>query len=69
MRLAQLVFFLLLAVPASACATHVPPNQLAQKRYLELAWQPDLEAGRAEARAQDKPLLVMLVSGQLDGLC
>lgn len=51
------------------CATHVPPNQLAEKRYLEIQWRPDFAAGRADAAALDKPLLVMLVSGQLDGLC
>ncbi|MCA9695741.1 MAG: hypothetical protein R3A51_19660 [Nannocystaceae bacterium] len=58
-----------LTLSDAGCATHVPPNALAEKRYLEIAWQPDFVTARARAAALGKPMMVALVAGELDGLC
>lgn len=63
----RILFATLLFV--SGCLTHVPPNALAEKRYLEVAWAPGFDTARERAMADDKPMLVMLVAGQLDGVC
>lgn len=53
----------------SGCATHVPPNALAEKRYLEIEWIEGFDQARDEALRRDQPLLAVLVAGRLDGLC
>lgn len=53
----------------AACVTHLPPNQLVEKRYLDVTWADDFDAARARAREVGKPMFVVLVAGQLDGLC
>ncbi|HHO52570.1 MAG TPA: hypothetical protein ENK18_17300 [Deltaproteobacteria bacterium] len=53
----------------AGCATHVPPNAFAEKRYLQIDWIEGFDEARAEALALDRPLLAVLVAGRLDGLC
>ena len=53
---------------ATAC-THTPPPDRAQRGYLQIHWMPSWEAARAEAKRSDRPILVVLAAGELDGLC
>ena len=63
-RLALLTFL----IGASAC-THTPPPDREQRAYLRIGWMPSWEAARAEALRTERPILVVLAAGELDGLC
>ena len=43
---------LALALAASGCATHLPPNQFAQQKYRALPWASDFDTARAHAQEQ-----------------
>jgi hypothetical protein len=66
-RLAALPLFVVL-LAAGAC-THTPPPARGDRGYLRIGWMPSWNAARAEAARLDRPLLVVLAAGQLDGLC
>ena len=56
----------LVAVVASGCITHLPPRTTT---HLQIRWQPGYEAARAEAMRVQKPLLVLLIAGEIAGPC
>lgn len=56
----------LAALLLSGCLTHLPP---AGHTHMQIHWAAGYEAAAREAAAHQKPLLVCLVAGELDGLC
>lgn len=50
----------------SGCLTHVGPVSAG---YQSVRWVESLEDARVAARAQDRPLLVILAAGPRDGRC
>lgn len=54
------------ALALSGCATHMPPRAL---HHLKIHWSADIAAAQRDAAAQQKPLLVVLVAGPIDGPC
>jgi hypothetical protein len=55
-----------LVVAAAGCITHLPPRTTT---HLQVHWQPDYESARRAAERMGKPLLVLLVAGEIAGLC
>jgi hypothetical protein len=53
-------------VLSTGCITHLRP---VGHDYLRVNWAPNFEAAQARATEERKPLLVCLVSGELDGPC
>jgi hypothetical protein len=56
----------LAALAFTGCITHLPPLGT---RHLDIHWRPGFAAAQAEATATRKPLLVLLVAGELAGPC
>jgi hypothetical protein len=57
--------FLLALLPA--CVTHLPPGHRIE--YRGVHWAQDFAAAQAHARDAGKPILLVLVAGELDGPC
>ncbi len=53
-------------VAAAGCITHLLPRTTT---HLGIHWQPGWDAARAEAERAHKPLLVLLVAGEIAGPC
>jgi hypothetical protein len=53
-------------VVLSGCLTHIAPTATA---YRALPWAASFEEAQQLARAQHKPLLVVLAAGPRDGRC
>jgi hypothetical protein len=51
---------------AAGCITHLPPRTTT---HLQIHWQPDYETAQHQAQAAGKPLLVLLVAGEIAGPC
>ena len=62
-RLCHLVWIAL----CLGCITHLEPERRGEG--LGVHWAPDVRAAQARARAEHKPLLLLLVSGDLCGFC
>lgn len=50
----------------TGCLSHMPPASL---EHMQIHWAADYESAAREAAAHDKPMLVCLIAGQIDGLC
>jgi hypothetical protein len=55
-----------LGLLASGCLTHLPP---AGHGHMAIHWGASYEAACDEAARTHRPLLVLLVAGEIDGLC
>jgi hypothetical protein len=51
---------------ATGCITHLPPRTTT---HLRIHWQPSFDAARDEAMRAHKPLLVLLIAGEIAGPC
>ena len=56
-----------LALALSGCLTHVPAKE--DSGSLNIRWRGDFDAARLEAAADVRPLLVVLVAGELKDKC
>ena len=56
----------LVALLFSGCATHMPPRA---HEHMKIRWAANYDAALAEAGRDRKPLLVVLVAGEIDGPC
>ena len=61
--MARLLAFAMLL---SGCITHLAVRT---REHLRIAWARDWDDAAMRARAQGKPILMVLVAGQIDGLC
>ena len=61
MRIAALGLF-----TVAGCITHLPPRTTT---HLGIHWQPDYASAQRAAEAAHKPLLVLLVAGEIAGPC
>ena len=59
-------FAVAFAAFASACITHLPPRTTT---HLQIHWQPDYASAQRAAATAGKPLLVLLVAGEIAGPC
>lgn len=51
-----------------ACGTsHLPANPLLPKPYSELVWQDDFDASVEQGLSEDKPVLLILAAGPMEG--
>jgi hypothetical protein len=57
----------LLLASTTGCITHLLPER--QGEGMLVHWAPDVAAAQARATAEHKPLLLMLVAGELCGYC
>ena len=61
---------LIAAVLSSGCLSHVPRVPVvSSSAYQGITWRTDLDAARAEAAREGRPLLVIAVAGALEGPC
>ena len=51
----------------TGCLTHMRAPE--EARHMEVAWRPSLTAAQREAAAADKPVLLCMIAGEVDGLC
>jgi hypothetical protein len=58
----------LLAVAAltTGCLSHLAPRS---DEHLAIHWEPGFDAARAHAEREGKPLLVVMVAGEIAGKC
>lgn len=54
------------ALTAGGCITHLPPRSTT---HLQIAWRPSFDAAARDAAAAGKPLLAVLVAGEINGPC
>ncbi len=66
MTFARAAVFVIAALSVAGCITHLPPRGLT---HLQIHWQPSYDAALAEAGRAHKPLLVLLIAGELAGPC
>jgi hypothetical protein len=57
---------LAVALLLGGCITHLAVRT---REHLRIAWARDWDDATARAGAQHKPILMILVAGQIDGLC
>ncbi len=57
----------LLLLVLAGCLTHLPPPR--QHLQMLVDWADDFPSAAKESRATGKPLLLVLVAGELDGPC
>jgi len=57
---------LAVAMLLSGCITHLAVRT---RDHLRIAWARDWDDAAARARLEHKPILMILVAGQIDGLC
>ena len=50
----------------AGCITHLPPRSTT---HLQIAWRPSFDAAARDAARAHKPLLAVLVAGEIDGPC
>jgi hypothetical protein len=56
-----------LVLLASGCfPTHLPPSS---HEHMQIHWTAGWKDAAREAAARDKPILVCLVAGEINGLC
>ena len=51
----------------TGCLTHMRAPD--EARHMEVDWRPDLRSAQSEARQTQKPVLLCMVAGEVDGLC
>jgi hypothetical protein len=51
----------------AGCLTGLPPDP--DPRHMEIRWRADVVAAQREARATNKPLLIVGVAGDITGEC
>ena len=56
----------LCAVALTGCLSHMPPVSL---KHMSVHWAESFDAAQSRARAENKPILVCLVAGEISGLC
>jgi len=66
MRTPTMALPILLALLCS-CGSFRPEE--GQGKWREIRWSPDFARAQERARAEDKPILVILVSGELEADC
>jgi hypothetical protein len=57
---------LAVAMLLSGCITHLAVRT---REHLRIAWARDWDDAATRARQEHKPILMVLVAGQIDGLC
>jgi hypothetical protein len=50
----------------AGCITHLPVRT---REHLQIPWAASFDAAQARAAAEHKPLLVLMIAGEIDGLC
>jgi hypothetical protein len=56
----------LIALFLSGCITHMP---LRTREHLQIPWAQGFERASLRAADEHKPMLVLLIAGQIDGPC
>ena len=60
------LFACVLTLALAGCITHLPVRT---RDHLRIAWARDFADAEARARRLDRPILAVLVAGQIDGPC
>lgn len=57
---------LTISITLAGCITHLAVRT---RDHLRIAWARDWDDATARAQRENKPILMILVAGQIDGLC
>lgn len=55
-----------LIILAAGCLSHLPPTG---HKHMEIHWAYDYAAAQSEAQRLQRPILVVMAAGQIDGQC
>ena len=64
--LASPIRALAISITLTGCITHLPVRTT---DHLRIAWARDWDDAASRAQRENKPILMLLVAGQIDGLC